>query len=295
MTDPLPSDLFWESPELLHLFHQVWDTASSEEILEQVRSGNDCTPPQALEMVDQYYYDQSMLSSSPIANDALLDVPIHPLFKTFFTDLPMEEVEDVFRPALQLATMFLTSPAALQWFVDVGFGTVKPTAHGLGTIVPASGSPIDAAIGLVKAELIEIAKDLRISFLPFSGIESLAELKGFTVSTPYEVVRTLELLLGRDTPGQFYEALSEGETYCQCPTIFLNLDFFYEAMEYGYSKDSSKSSQTFDSERVLQFLVGHILVHEIAHIWTTRFHSTDPIEPLCSELDVIPEAGLSWE
>jgi hypothetical protein len=114
--------------------------------------------------VDNFFDRHTFLRNHPDGEDDAFNVHVHPIFDTsnFMTKLPMDEIREVLLPALQLASMFISDAAALEWFVHVRYARWVDLEDGEAKLVRDSKTFTRAQTKTVQAELLRLAPRLRI-------------------------------------------------------------------------------------------------------------------------------------
>jgi hypothetical protein len=207
----------------------------------------------------------------------------------------MDEIREVLLPALQLASMFISDPAALEWFAHVRYARWVDLEDGEAKLVRDSKTFTRAQTKTVQAELLRLAPRLRIfwfdrmydivpskrSKIYGRAIKDLLELFCSYKSKPYG-----QALTKKFDRGGFL------------PSIHLNTKYFEILMGVRYA--AFPEALPANAARLAQFELAKTLVHELAHIWVAKCHidarySKEPFFNPSGAMDVVAEAGWPWE
>ncbi|KAF2690531.1 hypothetical protein K458DRAFT_383639 [Lentithecium fluviatile CBS 122367] len=156
-------DLSWSSPELARLL-ETYSRSSPDfslAMLNFCRSEFNYYPNPSK---TEEFFNKRVVGNGPNDYGPIIDVDMQPMFdfSKFITDLPMDEVRKQLLPALRLATMLITHPSALEWFVYVCNASLARLKSGSTKLVadPEYFTPV--SIQTVQIELVERARCIRI-------------------------------------------------------------------------------------------------------------------------------------
>ncbi|KAF2786370.1 hypothetical protein K505DRAFT_343863 [Melanomma pulvis-pyrius CBS 109.77] len=219
------------------------------------------------------------LSSSYIS---LHDTAIHPIFSSLLWDRTgvqefIDPSHDAMRPAIALATKWITSDLFLGWWIRVLYGTFE-TDKESGKLYLAA-SPKEHDFPQAKADLekafAQLAENLRYYWKPED------ENTAATSRNPWMALWGLD--------NQRWDAEADAHINEFAPCINLPTIFLYHLL----SPRGARQASTCSNLR-LQFHIAKTLVHELAHAFHMFVHR-DKCEPYIFLEDWIPEAGFSWE
>jgi hypothetical protein len=185
------------------------------------------------------------------------------------------------KPALQLASLFLTQDYPLRWFSHLTFGERRLNTQGQRYIVNTVYSWSPEALLIVKSNLKELGKVITLMFEP-SGYNEKAWGRTYFDRTSMKFFHEFRDL-------DFPRALSnEGKAPRVC--IVMNRQRFTDFYRFIYPKDASISEKYRAA-----FMFTNTLVHEIAHAYNFWLHGPEYGEPLWNMLEKHAELGFSWE
>ncbi|CBX93638.1 predicted protein [Plenodomus lingam JN3] len=294
----------WSMPYMQDLLHKMWrvDSEFSEARLQQIRGQK--TDGKFAEMPFDFDFMVEHIGSEgpePFEKRGpVIDNEIHPMFTKFMTSLPMEEVREQMEPSLRLATNMITNPRALEWFSHVRHAHKGRSRSGrLMTLNHDPYSTTAEALDIVRRDLLKLADAMTLQWvgklIPFEDIEGKYHDQLTVIETVLKDIKAPESEDGYQTVlkpkarKNFLKAVTDG---CY-PTIWFNMKFFHE-----FLLQSNQADYPARLKRLSDFRFSSILLHEVAHAWTTFCHRKSPgnfVEPLILRSDLYSEAGQSWE
>jgi hypothetical protein len=218
--------------------------------------------------------------------DPTLENEILPMLSERWASGPgqhLAEIHPRLKPALQLASLFLTQDYPLRWFSHLTFGDRRLNTQGQRYLVNTAYSLSPEALSTVKSNLQELGKVITLMFEP-SGYDLRAWGRTYFDRTSMKFFHEFRAL-------DFPRALSnKGKAPRVC--IVMNRQYFMKFYRYIYPKDASVSEKY---RAAMMFT--NTLVHEIAHAYYYWLHGPQDHygEPLWSMVEKHAELGFSWE
>jgi len=277
-TTPL-EPLTWETSEFRELYKLYWLMHSSQfDIKDRYtdRSGP----------YDDFYRKNGYLASPMPGKHEMLNNDIHPVFHKANWMAEFREFDEWYAkvsPAFQLASMFLSHPYMLKFWVHLRYGHAG-FENGWVSLVEDPIEQDPPILEKIQDELRQVAKTVKFAF---RAAEDMKDYVGFCEPNLLYACNIMENTAKRENidclRGLWYNPWNPTD----CPTIFLHVD--------QYSKVFYHSTPMYELESNMHRAI--LLMHELAHacvkLWqpnTCSYH-----EPIVQISDIFPEAGFSWE
>ncbi|RMZ66256.1 thiamine pyrophosphate enzyme [Pyrenophora seminiperda CCB06] len=207
---------------------------------------------------------------------------VHPMFRIDrWVTGKGQNIRDLYenmRPALQLASLWLTEDAPLLWFSRLTFGNIYVNSTGQSYIARNSCIEIDSqhALEIVKANLHEFGKVNCFMFAPHS-------YKGSQWGTTYsrkECLPYFEEFSNRDFPA----VLSKEGRSSTCISLARGFARFFRMSTAVSERECCRGC----------FMFATVIVHEIVHGYYMFIKGVCD-EPLWDQNEKHAELGFSWE
>ncbi|CAE7199893.1 hypothetical protein PTNB73_06174 [Pyrenophora teres f. teres] len=277
-TTPL-GPLTWETPELRELYKIYWQVYRPQICRDKV-------DPYRQSAYDDFYEQNGYLVDSMPSEHEMLNNDIHPIFDKSNWVVEFDEFDEWYTevsPALQLASMFLSHPYMLKFWIHLKYG--HPGFENGWVCIEEDPMEHDPNIlEKIKDELRLVADKVKFAF----RVEE--DMEGFLGSHEPDLLfarsrfEDAAMMSNVDYPkGVWYNPWSTTVTH----NIFLPVHEYREAFR------QHTSSQKLENNMQLAMILMHELAHAYVTLWQPsicKYH-----EPVLQGSDKYPEAGVSWE
>ncbi|KAF7579337.1 hypothetical protein PtrM4_035770 [Pyrenophora tritici-repentis] len=271
--------LTWETPELRELYKLYWQVHRPEICRNEVDAYRSSA-------YDDFYEHNNYFSDSVPSEDEMLNNDIHPIFDKSNWVVGFDDFDEWYTtvmPALQLASMFISHPHMLKFWIHLKYGRPGFENGWVGVVEDPMEHDPDV-VEKIKDELLQVARKVKFAFRiaeDMSGMGGMYEPSLWWARSKFEKAAET---LGVDYPkGSWYNRWDNSV----CRTVFLSVHYytwFFHQFTPGHKLQSD-------------MMLAKLLVHEMAHACTKMWQpdTCKSYEPATQGSDHFPEAGISWE
>jgi len=208
-------------------------------------------------VVDHDFWGKYIAVADPCTDpSAFLDNEIHPILAednwTQPSNIPMASVRAQLKPALQLASHPITDERTLQWFAHVRYANRVTLKDGPVILVDTEAISQEM-LSTVKKELLTLSHLVKFAWF---GSPDTDTDKGVACNC----LAGLTKILGLDKPEDFDKVDLKSEDFMWFPTVIVRVSELHTALQQRHR------GATFAAQRVSQFMLATILVHELSHV-----------------------------
>ncbi|KAA8627677.1 hypothetical protein TUN199_04805 [Pyrenophora tritici-repentis] len=268
--------LTWETPELRELYKLYWQVHRPEICRNEVDAYRSSA-------YDDFYEHNNYFSDSVPSEDEMLNNDIHPIFDKSNWVVGFDDFDEWYTtvmPALQLASMFISHPHMLKFWIHLKYGRPGFENGWVGVVEDPMEHDPDV-VEKIKDELLQVARKVKFAFRiaeDMSGMGGMYEPSLWWARSKFEKAAET---LGVDYPkGSWYNRWDNSV----CRTVFLSVHYytwFFHQFTPGHKLQSD-------------MMLAKLLVHEMAHACTKMWQpdTCKSYEPATQGSDHFPEADI---